>query len=72
MGVAGLLGFVAFLLILVRDPFIIICHWCSWMLDLPSQISLVFYAGLEGLGGLEMETDENENVSGRSNYIILD
>ncbi|KAG6827909.1 hypothetical protein H0H92_010007 [Tricholoma furcatifolium] len=29
--------------------------------DLPSRISTIFYFGLEGLGGLEMETDENEN-----------
>jgi hypothetical protein len=29
----------------------------------PARISLVFYAGLEGLGGLEMDTEENENVS---------
>ncbi len=28
----------------------------------PSQISTVFYFGLEGLGGLEMETEEDENV----------
>ena len=31
--------------------------------DRPSRISTVFYMGLEGLGGLEMETDEDENVS---------
>ncbi|KIP04785.1 glycoside hydrolase family 63 protein [Phlebiopsis gigantea 11061_1 CR5-6] len=29
--------------------------------DKPSRISTVFYMGLEGLGGLEMETDEDEN-----------
>ncbi|KAG6865863.1 hypothetical protein C0991_010944 [Blastosporella zonata] len=29
--------------------------------DLPSRISTIFYFGLEGLGGLEMESDENEN-----------
>jgi len=28
---------------------------------LPSRISLVFYVGLEGLGGFDMETDDNEN-----------
>lgn len=28
----------------------------------PSRISTIFYFGLEGLGGLEMETDEDENV----------
>ncbi|KZT65471.1 glycoside hydrolase family 63 protein [Daedalea quercina L-15889] len=27
----------------------------------PSRISTIFYAGLEGLGGLEMENEENEN-----------
>ncbi|OCH95312.1 glycoside hydrolase family 63 protein [Obba rivulosa] len=27
----------------------------------PSRISTVFYVGLEGLGGLDMETEENEN-----------
>ncbi|RDB24187.1 putative mannosyl-oligosaccharide glucosidase [Hypsizygus marmoreus] len=29
--------------------------------DVPSRISTIFYFGLEGLGGLEMETDENDN-----------
>ncbi|TFY83454.1 hypothetical protein EWM64_g561 [Hericium alpestre] len=29
--------------------------------DRPSRTSFIFYAGLEGLGGLDMETDENEN-----------
>ncbi|KAI0933864.1 hypothetical protein AcV5_005895 [Taiwanofungus camphoratus] len=28
---------------------------------LPSRISAVFYAGIEGLGGLDMETEEDEN-----------
>jgi hypothetical protein len=28
----------------------------------PSRISTIFYFGLEGFGGLDMETDENENV----------
>ncbi|KAH9057624.1 glycoside hydrolase [Lactarius vividus] len=28
----------------------------------PSRTSFVFYAGLEGMGGLELETDEDENV----------
>lgn len=27
-----------------------------------SQISTIFYFGLEGMGGLEMETEEDENV----------
>ena len=27
-----------------------------------SRVSTVFYFGLDGLGGLEMETDEDENV----------
>ena len=30
--------------------------------DMHARISTIFYFGLEGLGGLEMETDENENV----------
>ncbi|KAF8892637.1 glycoside hydrolase family 63 protein [Infundibulicybe gibba] len=29
--------------------------------DLPSRISTIFYFGLEGIGGLEMETDEDDN-----------
>ncbi|KAI0747882.1 glycoside hydrolase [Daedaleopsis nitida] len=29
--------------------------------DLPSRISPIFYVGLEGLGGMEMETEEDEN-----------
>lgn len=28
----------------------------------PSRVSVIFYLGLEGLGGLEMETDEEEHV----------
>ena len=28
----------------------------------PSRTSFIFYAGLEGMGGLDLETDENENV----------
>lgn len=31
---------------------------------LPSRVSTIFYAGLEGLGGLDMENEEQENVSG--------
>ena len=34
--------------------------------EIPSRTSFVFYAGLEGLGGLELETDENENVRNNS------
>lgn len=30
--------------------------------DAPSQPSVIFYLGLEGMGGLEMDTDEEENV----------
>jgi hypothetical protein len=30
--------------------------------DQPSKTSLIFYFGLEGLGGFDMDTDENENV----------
>ncbi|KAF9466429.1 glycoside hydrolase [Collybia nuda] len=29
--------------------------------DIPSRISTIFYFGLEGFGGLEMDTDEDEN-----------
>jgi hypothetical protein len=32
----------------------------------PSRTSFIFYFGLEGMGGLELETDENENVSQQS------
>jgi len=28
----------------------------------PSRTSFIFYAGMEGMGGLDLETDENENV----------
>lgn len=28
-----------------------------------TRVSTVFYMGVEGLGGLEMETDEDESVS---------
>ena len=31
--------------------------------DAPSRTSFIFYLGIDGLGGLEMETDEDENVS---------
>lgn len=31
--------------------------------DKLSRISTIFYMGLEGVGGLEMESDEDENVS---------
>jgi len=31
-------------------------------LDKLSRISLIFYVGLDGLGGLDMETDENDHV----------
>jgi hypothetical protein len=33
----------------------------------PSQISTVFYFGLEGLGGLEMETEEDDSVRRTTN-----
>ncbi|KAF5324636.1 hypothetical protein D9611_004403 [Ephemerocybe angulata] len=29
--------------------------------DVPSRISTIFYLGLEGIGGLDMETDEDDN-----------
>ncbi len=29
---------------------------------IPSRTSFIFYAGVEGMGGLELETDEDENV----------
>lgn len=35
----------------------------------PSRTSFIFYAGLEGMGGLELETDEDENV--RDNLFCL-
>ena len=28
----------------------------------PLRSSIIFYAGMDGLGGLEMDTEENENV----------
>lgn len=31
-------------------------------LEYPSRISTIFYLGLEGLGGIDLITDENENV----------
>lgn len=35
-------------------------------IDRVSRISTIFYMGLEGVGGLEMETDEDENVRTRA------
>jgi len=32
------------------------------ILEKLSQISTIFYFGLEGIGGLEMEIEEDENV----------
>ncbi|CAL1704069.1 unnamed protein product [Somion occarium] len=32
--------------------------------DQPSRISTIFYAGIDGLGGIDLETDEDENVHG--------
>jgi mannosyl-oligosaccharide glucosidase len=36
----------------------------------PSRTSFIFYAGLEGMGGLDLETDENENVRNSSFYLL--
>jgi mannosyl-oligosaccharide glucosidase len=36
-------------------------HRCAFT-GRPSRTSFIFYAGLEGMGGLDLETDENENV----------
>ena len=36
----------------------------------PSRTSFIFYAGLEGMGGLELETDEDENVHDNSFCLI--
>lgn len=33
------------------------------MVDKPSRISCIFYVGLDGLGGLDMETEEDDHVS---------
>jgi hypothetical protein len=30
--------------------------------EYPSRISTIFYLGLEGLGGIDLITDEDENV----------
>ena len=38
-------------------------HYCACT-GLPSHTSFIFYAGLEGMGGLDLETDEDENVRG--------
>lgn len=38
--------------------------------DQPSKTSLIFYFGLEGLGGIDMDTDENENV-GQYMFVLL-
>lgn len=40
----------------------IICSNINLRTDRVSRISTIFYMGLEGVGGLEMETDEDENV----------
>jgi hypothetical protein len=29
---------------------------------IPTRTSFIFYLGLEGIGGLDMETNEDENV----------
>ena len=34
---------------------------------LPSRISAIFYAGMEGLGGIELDNEESDNVG---HYII--
>jgi len=39
--------------------------------DIPSRVSTIFYFGLEGLGGLEMETDENENVNQPLDHCLI-
>lgn len=47
-----------------------VCHTDIWkytvpsgtLADRPLRTSMIFYMGMEGLGGLEMETDEDENV----------
>lgn len=44
-------------------------HYVPSRVDRVSRISTIFYMGLEGVGGLEMETDEDENVS---SLLILD
>ncbi|KAF8270316.1 glycoside hydrolase [Lactarius quietus] len=36
----------------------------------PSRTSFIFYAGLEGMGGLDLETDEDENVRYRRSYAL--
>ena len=33
------------------------------MVDNPSRVSCIFYVGLDGLGGLDMETEEDDHVS---------
>lgn len=32
----------------------------------PSRISTIFYLGMEGLGGIDMDTDEEDNVRNQS------
>jgi hypothetical protein len=32
------------------------------VVDNPSRVSCIFYVGLDGLGGLDMETEEDDHV----------
>lgn len=41
------------------------------MLAVPSQNSVIFYFGLEGLGGLDMDSNEEENVGPNISLALL-
>ena len=64
MAEAGLLEFAASPSSQVRLPRVGRWEICidRLFVDRPSRISTIFYLGLEGTGGLEMETDEEEDV----------
>lgn len=44
---------------------------CELPPDIPSRTSFIFYFGVDGLGGLDMETDEDENVGSYITSVTL-
>jgi hypothetical protein len=49
-------------------------HILTISVDIPSRNSIIWYHGLEGLGGIDLENDEDENVRCLfcSAYFVID
>jgi hypothetical protein len=71
MVAAGLLVFEANPLTRVRYPYLDELRVVTLVVARPSRNSLIFYAGMEGVGGIEMDTAADADVSGITRRVSI-